>query len=44
VTTPGAKALNRKASGRIINLFNKEPLVIAHKLNFLEETNPEAFG
>jgi hypothetical protein len=39
----GANALNRKANGRIINLFNKEPLVIAHKTGIsLEETNPEA--
>jgi hypothetical protein len=40
VTTQGANALNRKANGRIINLFNKEPLVIAHKTGIsLEETN-----
>jgi hypothetical protein len=45
VTTQGANALNRKANGRIINLFNKEPLVIAHKTGIsLEETNPDFLG
>jgi hypothetical protein len=45
VTARGKKALNKKAMGKIITLFNKEPLVIAHKTGISRaETKPEAFS
>ena len=41
----GEKALSTKAIGRMISLFKKEPLVMAHNTgSSREETNPEAFS
>src|SRR5690606_2087261 len=41
----GKKALNKKATGKIISLFKKEPLVMAQSTgNSLEETKPDAFS
>ena len=41
----GKKALNKKTTGKIINLFKKEPLVIAHNTgSSREEEKPEDFS
>ena len=41
----GTKALSKNATGRIMSLFKREPLVIAHKTgNSLSEINPLAFS
>jgi hypothetical protein len=41
----GKKALNKKAMGKIINLFMNDPFVIAHKTgSSLFERKPDAFS
>ena len=44
IIASGKKALKRKAIGRMINLFNRDPLVIFNKTgNSLDAAKPEAF-
>ncbi len=41
----GKNALNKNAIGKIMSLFNSEPLVIAQSTGIsLEETKPDAFS
>jgi hypothetical protein len=45
VIAVGRKTFNNKAIGTIINLFRKEPFVIAHKTGISrEDTNPVDFS
>ena len=45
VIATGAKALSKKATGRIINLFKADPLVIAQITgSSRSDMNPEAFS